>query len=92
MLLVSATAYGHNNMATIEGLVKRVRRKEGDTRQVLVCLTDKGRALETEAAEVPYQIGARAACHSITEQSAPLLYAMLDDMIQTLKKADPSLR
>ena len=77
-----------------EGLVRREKQSAGesDGRQVLVRLTPKGRALETEAVKVPYQIGARASCRSITEQSAPLLYAMLDDMIQTLKKADSSLR
>jgi len=77
-----------------EGLVRREKQSAGesDGRQVLVRLTPKGRALETEAVKVPYQIGARASCRSITEQSAPLLYAMLDDMIQTLKKADSSLQ
>ena len=70
-----------------EGLVRREKQSAAgcDGRQVLVRLTQKGRDLETEAAEIPYQIGAKAACCSITEQSAPALYAMLDDMILTLK-------
>ena len=70
-----------------EGLVKREKQtaEGGDGRQVLVRLTQKGRDLETEAAEIPDRIGAKAACNSITEQSAPALYTMLDDMILTLK-------
>ena len=68
-----------------EGLVKRTR-GEADARQVIVQLTEKGRALEDRAACVPLQIGQAVMCRSITPKSAPALYTMLDDLIQTLSK------
>ncbi|MBR1575306.1 MAG: MarR family transcriptional regulator [Bacteroidales bacterium] len=71
-----------------EGLVRREKPtgNGSDGRQVIVRMTQKGRDLESDAACVPYQISGAAACRSITAQSAPQLYGMLDDLIATLKR------
>lgn len=67
-----------------EGLVRRSKSTE-DARQVLVQLTPKGRALEDELSDVPKKIGGAVLCSSITPQTVPQLYRMLDDMIEKLK-------
>lgn len=69
-----------------EGLVVREKQSAAgcDGRQVLVRLTQKGRDLETEAAQIPYQISGAISCRSLTADTAPALYATLDDMIATL--------
>lgn len=66
-----------------DGFLTRSRGKE-DARQVIVSLTPKGRALEEKASCIPYEIGGSLACRSITPDTAPALYGMLDDIIQTL--------
>ena len=66
-----------------EGFVERSRSK-ADARQVIVSLTEKGRMLEEKASCIPYELGGAVACRSITSESAPLLYGMLDDLINTL--------
>ena len=66
-----------------EGLVTRTKGK-ADARQVIVQLTGKGRALEEKAGCVPFQIGKAVVCRSITPESAPALFATLDDLIATL--------
>ncbi len=66
-----------------EGFVERSRSK-ADARQVIVSLTEKGRKLEEKASCIPYELGGAVACRSITPESAPLLYGMLDDLINTL--------
>jgi len=66
-----------------EGLVKRGR-DSADGRQVIVSLTDKGCALEQVAADVPKEIAAAVACRSLTPESAPRLFGVLDDMIGKL--------
>ncbi len=66
-----------------EGFVERSRSK-ADARQVIVSLTEKGRKLEEEASCIPYELGGAVACRSITPESAPQLYGMLDDLINTL--------
>ena len=66
-----------------EGFVERSRSK-ADARQVIVSLTEKGRKLEEKASCIPYELGGAVACHSITPESAPQLYGMLDDLIKTL--------
>ena len=67
-----------------EGLVTRRKGKE-DARQVLVLLTDQGRSLEQEAAAIPAEIGAKMVCEHITPDTAPDLFATLDDLIGTLE-------
>ena len=66
-----------------EGFVERSRSK-ADARQVIVSLTEKGRKLEEKASCIPYELGGAVACRSITPESAPQLYGMLDDLIKTL--------
>ena len=66
-----------------EGLVTRLK-GQADGRQVIVSLTEKGRKLEEKASCVPFRIGQAVVCRSITPESAPALYATLDDLIQTL--------
>ena len=51
---------------------------------MIVSLTEKGRKLEEKASCIPYELGGAVACRSITPESAPLLYGMLDDLINTL--------
>ena len=65
------------------GVVERSRSK-ADARQVIVSLTEKGRKLEEKASCIPYELGGAVACRSITPESAPQLYGMLDDLIKTL--------
>ena len=66
-----------------EGLIVRKKGK-ADARQVIVSLTSKGRALEEKASCIPFEIGGAVMCHSITAETAPQLYAMLDDLIGKL--------
>ena len=69
-----------------DGLLVRTRNSGGDARQVIVSLTEKGRALEETLSCVPYAIGKQVLCDSITPATAPQLYAMLDDMIAKLSQ------
>ena len=77
---------------TVTPLLKRMEaggflsreRGSGDGRQVLVRLTEQGRALEAKAAGIPYRVGSAASCRTITAETAPTLYAMLDNLIETL--------
>ena len=66
------------------GLVTRRRSKE-DGRQVVVTLTDKGRALEDKLSCVPDEIGGMLVCNSLNSETAPGLFMVLDEIIQRLK-------
>lgn len=66
-----------------EGFVKRGR-SSADARQVIVSLTEKGRALEQKAATIPVCMGSAVACGSLTPETVPNLYTTLDDLIATL--------
>ena len=66
-----------------EGFIQRTRGAE-DARQVIVGLTEKGKAIEDKASCIPQKIGSAVACRSITPETAPALYGTLDDLIQTL--------
>ncbi len=68
------------------GLLERTRNSGVDARQVIVSLTDKGRALQEGLRDVPATIGKKVLCDSITPATAPHLYKMLDDMIATLSQ------
>ena len=68
-----------------EGLVSRRKGKE-DGRQVLVSLTDQGRALEQEATHIPHQVGSRMVCDKLTPGTVPELFATLDAIISTLEQ------
>lgn len=69
-----------------EGFLKREKGRE-DGRRVIVSLTPKGKALEEQAACIPFEISGAAACRSITEETAPELYRTMDDLIETLNRS-----
>lgn len=66
-----------------EGFVTRSKSRE-DARQVLVSLTEKGKGLRERASCVPGKMAPVIACQAITEESAPELFDVLDDLIRTL--------
>ena len=66
-----------------EGLITRGKSGE-DGREVIVSLTAKGRSMESKAACIPSQMGDMVVCRSITPESAPAIFATLDDLIRTL--------
>jgi len=79
------------------GLVRRQRNKpaaaaealEGkaaDGRQVIVSLTPAGRALEQKLADVPARIGGAISCESVTPETVPQLFRMLDEIIDKLNQ------
>ena len=56
-----------------------------DARQMIVKLTKKGKGLQNQLAEVPFILGNAIICESVTAETAPELFRMLDDMIKQLK-------
>ena len=56
-----------------------------DARQMIVKLTKKGKGLQDQLAEVPFTVGNAVICESVTTETAPELFRMLDDMIKQLK-------
>lgn len=67
-----------------EGLVERHRDKE-DARKVLVSLTDKGKALESQARCIPEQMSQSYSCDALSPDAIPGLIDSLDSLIDTLK-------
>lgn len=65
-----------------EGCVER-RRSENDERKVIISITEKGRALEEKAAQIPAQIGA---CVNLSAEEAYSLYTILYKIINNLTK------
>ena len=72
-----------------EGILVR-RKGEKDARQMIVSLTDKGKELQTTLAEVPFIVGSSVLCESVTPETTPELFRMLDDIIDKLSA--PSAR
>lgn len=68
-----------------EGILTR-RRGEKDARQMIVSLTRKGCDLQKKLAAVPFTVGSAVLCGSVTPETAPTLYHMLDDIITKLNK------
>ena len=68
-----------------EGILTRTKGTK-DARQMIVALTKKGKKLQDELAEVPNTMGNAAFCDSVTAETAPELFKMLDDMIAKLRK------
>ena len=66
-----------------EGVLTR-RKGEKDARQMIVSLTGKGRDLQEKLADVPFAIGNAVACDSVTLETAPELFRMLDGIIAKL--------
>ena len=69
-----------------EGLVTR-HKGEKDARQMIVTLTQKGKQLQKKLAEVPFTVGKAVICDSVTPETAPGLFRMLDDMIAQLRNS-----
>jgi DNA-binding MarR family transcriptional regulator len=72
-----------------EGILVR-RKGEKDARQMIVSLTDKGKEFQTKLAEVPFIVGSFVLCESVTPETTPELFRMLDDIIDKLSA--PSAR
>lgn len=65
------------------GILTRAKGKK-DARQMIVSLTRKGKDLQKRLAEVPSTIAGAVICDSVTPETAPELYRMLDDIIAKL--------
>ena len=66
-----------------EGVVTRTR-GEQDAPQTIVKLTAKGRGLKEKLTDVPEAVGSATLCESVTPETIPALYGMLDDIIRQL--------
>ena len=66
-----------------EGILTR-RKGEKDARQMIVSLTGKGQNLQQKLADVPFTIGSAVICDSVTPETTPELFRMLDDIIGKL--------
>jgi DNA-binding MarR family transcriptional regulator len=69
----------------VEGIVTRSKGKE-DARQMIVKLTKKGRDLQKELTDVPETVGNAVICESVTPETVPELFGILDDIIKQLKQ------
>lgn len=70
-----------------EGILLRKRGKD-DARQMIVSLTPKGQSLQEELLCVPQEVGVAVLCESVTPETVPGLFRMLDDIIGKLRKKD----
>ena len=68
-----------------EGILTRTKGTK-DARQMIVTLTKKGKQLQDQLAEVPFTMGNAVICESVTPETAPELFKMLDDMIAKLRE------
>ena len=66
-----------------EGILSR-RKGEKDARQMIVSLTGKGKGLQKKLDDVPFTIASAIVCDSVTPESTPELFRMLDDIIAKL--------
>ena len=66
-----------------EGIVTRSQGKK-DARQTIVKLTKKGRDLQKKLTDVPETVGSAVICDSVTPETVPGLFCMLDDIIKQL--------
>ena len=67
-----------------EGILTREKGKK-DARQMIVTLTRKGKNLQEKLSTVPQTVGNAVMCDSVTTETFPELFRMLDDMIARLK-------
>ena len=84
LLLVTNTVTPLLKRMEAEGFLTRTRGRE-DARQMIVKLTKKGRDLQETIADVPETIGRSLLCESVTPETVPSLYAMLDGIISQLQ-------
>lgn len=68
-----------------EGIITRQKGKT-DARQMIVSLTEKGAALQEALADVPYAAGKAVLCKSVTPETVPELFAVLDELIEKLNR------
>ena len=68
-----------------EGVVTRTQGTK-DARQTIVKLTAMGRGLQEKLMDVPEAVGSAVLCESVTPETVPGLFAMLDDIIRRLDK------
>ena len=66
-----------------EGILLR-KKGEKDARQMIVSLTGKGKALQKKLADVPLTVGSAVLCESVTPETTPELFRMLDGIIAKL--------
>ena len=66
-----------------EGILLR-KKGEKDARQMIVSLTGKGIELKNRLAAVPATVGNAVICDSVTPETMPELFRMLDDIIGKL--------
>ncbi len=66
-----------------EGILTRNKGKK-DARQMIVKLTKKGKQLQEDLSNVPFTVGSAVICKSVTPETVPELFRMLDDMIAQL--------
>lgn len=66
-----------------EGILTRNKGKK-DARQMIVKLTQKGKQLQEDLSNVPFSVGSAVICKSVTPETVPELFRMLDDMIAQL--------
>ena len=66
-----------------EGFLIR-KKGEKDARQMIVSLTGKGIELKNQLAAVPATVGNAVICDSVTPETMPELFRMLDDIIGKL--------
>ena len=66
-----------------EGILIR-KKGEKDARQMIVSLTEKGKRLQKKLADVPATVGGAVICDSVTPETTPELFRMLDDIIGKL--------
>lgn len=67
-----------------EGLVTRDK-SSNDGRQTIVRLTPKGSSLRKKISCVPDKVGSAVICETVTPETVPVLFKMLDDIILRLK-------
>ena len=67
-----------------DGIVTR-HKGEKDARQMIVTLTRKGRLLQEKLADIPSTVGNAVICDSVTPETVPTLFRMLDEMIAQLR-------
>ena len=66
-----------------ESILTRSKGKK-DARQMIVSLTRKGKDLQKKLAAVPFTVGSAVMCDSVTPETAPDLFRMLDGIIVRL--------
>lgn len=78
---------------TVTPLLKRMEAEDvvtrspgkNDARQIIVKLTKKGRELQKKLTGVPETVGSAVLCESVTPETVPGLFGMLDDIINQLR-------